>query len=277
DPDPPVGVPLGGRGLTKKNIGADPQHDPDGHLRPPARGVGDETGRRHQLVHPVAVHGRGADPGDARRRGRRAGGPRPLLRDRARHDQDRGQPGEHHRPDVPRRLGGGRHLHPGGPGRDRGGGGGLGLRRPPLPRRLTPGPAGPDPRSEQPAAGPTAALDTVAEWPVPHAAVAAARLAPGGPARLLGTSGPEHRVFPWASVTKPATALAVLVAVEEGTLGLDQPAGPPGSTVRHLLAHASGLSYRPGPPVAPPGRARIYSNAAYRVLADILAERARMP
>ena len=73
-------------------------------------------------------------------------------------------------------------------------------------------------------------------------------------------------MLPWASVTKPATALAVLVAVEEGTLDLDEPAGPPGSTVRHLLAHASGLGPDHGPPVEPPGTRRIYSNAGYVVL-----------
>ena len=45
---------------------------------------------------------------------------------------------------------------------------------------------------------------------------------------LVGATGPVDRPFPWASVTKPVTALAVLVAVEEGTLALDAPAGPPG-------------------------------------------------
>ena len=35
----------------------------------------------------------------------------------------------------------------------------------------------------------------------------------------------------------------MLVAAEEGALDLDEPAGPPGSTVRHLLAHASGLPF----------------------------------
>jgi CubicO group peptidase (beta-lactamase class C family) len=81
----------------------------------------------------------------------------------------------------------------------------------------------------------------------------------------------------WASVTKSATALAVLVAVEEGTLGLDDPAGPPGSTVRHLLAHASGLGPDPGPPVEAPGVRRIYSNAGYQVLGAALEARSGMP
>jgi CubicO group peptidase (beta-lactamase class C family) len=77
-------------------------------------------------------------------------------------------------------------------------------------------------------------------------------------------------------VTKPATALAVLVAVEEGTLALDEPAGPGGSTVRHLLAHASGLGPEPGPPLARPGVSRIYSNVGFAILGELLAERSGM-
>jgi len=88
--------------------------------------------------------------------------------------------------------------------------------------------------------------------------------------------GPDTRSFPWASVTKLATALAVLVAAEEGTLALDDPAGPAGATVRHLLAHASGLGPRPGAPLAPPAETRIYSNAGYLVLGDLIAERSGM-
>ncbi len=78
-------------------------------------------------------------------------------------------------------------------------------------------------------------------------------------------------------MTKPATALAVLVAVEEGSWTLDDPAGPEGSTVRHLLAHASGLGPEPGPPLARPGVNRIYSNAGYLVLGDLVAERTGIP
>jgi CubicO group peptidase (beta-lactamase class C family) len=90
---------------------------------------------------------------------------------------------------------------------------------------------------------------------------------------VLGSVGPDSRSFPWASVTKLATALAVLIAAEEGTLSLDEPAGPTGATVRHLLAHASGLGLEPGPPVAAPGASRIYSNAGYLVLGDLIADR----
>jgi CubicO group peptidase (beta-lactamase class C family) len=68
----------------------------------------------------------------------------------------------------------------------------------------------------------------------------------------------------------------MLVAAEEGTIDLDEPAGPPGSTVRHLLAHASGLPFEPGPPISRPGRRRIYSNYGFDVAAALLEERAEM-
>jgi len=119
------------------------------------------------------------------------------------------------------------------------------------------------------------ALDEVIRWPVDAAAVGVVRTGvPGDPGTAVGDPG---RAYPWASVTKPATALAVLVAVEEGTLTLDQPAGPPGSTVRHLLAHASGLGPEEGPPVEQPGRRRIYSNAGFVVLGRVVEEASGMP
>jgi CubicO group peptidase (beta-lactamase class C family) len=80
-----------------------------------------------------------------------------------------------------------------------------------------------------------------------------------------------------ASVSKPVVALATLVAAEEGVVDLDEPAGPPGSTVRHLLSHASGLPFEGTTPIAQPGRRRIYSNEAFRFVADHLAARAEMP
>src|SRR5674476_1264384 len=95
-------------------------------------------------------------------------------------------------------------------------------------------------------------------------------------AETVEVVGPQDRLFPWASVTKPVTALAVLVAIEEGTLSLDLPAGPPGSTIRHLLAHASGLGPDRGPPLAKPHTRRIYSNFGYDVLADVLVQRSGM-
>lgn len=118
-------------------------------------------------------------------------------------------------------------------------------------------------------------LDLVAGWPVRAAAVgvlAGERTGPGS--SLLGTTGDAARSFPWASVTKLCTALGVLVAVEEGTMGLSDPAGPPGATVAHLLAHASGLAPDRREQIAPPATRRIYSNAGYELLGDLLAERA---
>jgi CubicO group peptidase (beta-lactamase class C family) len=116
------------------------------------------------------------------------------------------------------------------------------------------------------------ALRQVDGWPAENVVAGVAR---GGD--VVATHGPRDREFRWASVTKPVTALAVLVAAEEGTLDLDESAGPPGSTVRHLLAHASGLPFDGRDPIAPPGRRRIYSNTGFDVLAELVAERAEMP
>jgi len=77
-------------------------------------------------------------------------------------------------------------------------------------------------------------------------------------------------------VTKLATALAVLVGVEEQSVSLDDRLGPPGSTTAHLLSHASGLG-PDGDVVALPGTRRIYSNAGYHLVADHLASRSAMP
>jgi CubicO group peptidase (beta-lactamase class C family) len=71
--------------------------------------------------------------------------------------------------------------------------------------------------------------------------------------------------------------MAALVALEEGVVELDDPAGPPGSTVRHLFAHASGLPLNDGPPVASPGRRRIYSNSGFEALAAHVEQAAGMP
>jgi CubicO group peptidase (beta-lactamase class C family) len=93
----------------------------------------------------------------------------------------------------------------------------------------------------------------------------------------VGTYGEPSRSVRLASVSKPVTALATLVAAEEGVVDLDEPAGPSGSTVRHLLAHGSGLPFEGAEPIARPGHRRIYSNEAYRVLAHHLSGRAEMP
>jgi CubicO group peptidase (beta-lactamase class C family) len=88
--------------------------------------------------------------------------------------------------------------------------------------------------------------------------------------------GDVARSFEWASVTKLATAVAVLVACEEGIVDLDEAAGPPGATLRHLLAHASGLAFDEQATLARPGRRRIYSNTGFELAAALVAERAEM-
>jgi CubicO group peptidase (beta-lactamase class C family) len=115
------------------------------------------------------------------------------------------------------------------------------------------------------------ALESIDRWPTEHAVAAVV-----GRDRVLGSRGDARQVFRWASVTKLFTAFAVLVAAEEGVLDLDEPAGPRGSTVRHLLAHASGLPFEGEAPIAPPGERRIYSNSGFDALGRVLAERAEM-
>lgn len=93
---------------------------------------------------------------------------------------------------------------------------------------------------------------------------------------VVATHGEVNRVFRLASVSKMLTAWAVLVAVEEGIVSLDEPAGPPGSTLRHLLAHAAGFGFDTEVPITRPERNRIYSNTGIEVAAAHVAERADM-
>ncbi len=114
-------------------------------------------------------------------------------------------------------------------------------------------------------------LSAVAGWPVETAAVGVT-----SPTETLAATGPLDKALPLASVTKLLTAMAVLVAVEEETLDLDDPAGPEGSTVAHLLAHASGLGFDGGR-LAKPGRHRIYSNTGFGLLGELLAAASGIP
>ncbi|WP_069811599.1 serine hydrolase domain-containing protein [Streptomyces sp. TP-A0874] len=115
-------------------------------------------------------------------------------------------------------------------------------------------------------------LPMIENWPVPTAAAAVVR-ADG----TVAAHGPTDRRFPLASVTKPLAAYAALVACEEGAVELDEPAGPAGSTIRHLLAHSSGLAFDEDRPMAAPGTRRLYSNAGFEALGDHIAKAAEMP
>lgn len=100
---------------------------------------------------------------------------------------------------------------------------------------------------------------------------------PGSPSLVVvGAEGvlgshDEGRVYQLASVTKLLTALTVLVAAEQGDVSLDSPAGPQGSTLRHLLAHASGLGFEEDRVRAAPGARRIYSNRGMDLAAAYLS------
>ena len=94
------------------------------------------------------------------------------------------------------------------------------------------------------------ALDLVAGWPVGAAAVGVVD---------HGALGDVGRPFAWASVTKLLTTIAALVAVEEGTLVLDD-------DLRRLLSHAP----------AGAGR-RVYGNEGFEEVARRLAGAAGMP
>ena len=116
------------------------------------------------------------------------------------------------------------------------------------------------------------ALRQIDDWPVPLAA--AGIVTASGRVEVAGAADAS---FHLASVSKPVAALALLVAAEEGVVDLDASEGPPGSTVRHLLAHASGLPFEGTVPVAHPATRRIYSNQGFRVLGEHLERHAAMP
>lgn len=118
-----------------------------------------------------------------------------------------------------------------------------------------------------------AALAAAGSWDAPHHAAAVL----DATGTVLGTAGDTSRSFRLASISKLLTTYAGLVALEEGTIGLDDPAGPPGATVRHLLAHASGLGFDEPRVLARPGTRRVYSNPGIVAFADHLAAEAGMP
>ncbi len=121
------------------------------------------------------------------------------------------------------------------------------------------------------------ALDQLTAWPVNRCAAAVVT-----PAGIIAAAGDLAEPFVLASLTKPLAAVAALVAVQEGAIGLDDPLGGPlidaslaaelpGVTLRHLLAHASGMAPEAARRSAAPGTRRIYSNAAFDVLGDVVA------
>ena len=141
-----------------------------------------------------------------------------------------------------------------------------------------------------------AALPALAQFDFPVAMIAS-ELTVDGRVRTLVEAGQIDEVFPFASVTKPIVAWSALVAVERGLLDLEAPAGAgtahgaagagtahsaaramlPGATVRHLLAHASGIAFDSDAVLAAPGTRRIYSNRGIEILGERLQEATATP
>ncbi len=118
-------------------------------------------------------------------------------------------------------------------------------------------------------------LAAVARWPVTTAA--AAVVDRNG---IVASSGDLGHEFALASVTKPLAALAILVAVEEEAVRLDDPADEavvPGATLRHLLAHASGYAPERAMRSAAPGTRRIYSNVGIERAAHLVEAGTDLP
>ena len=124
--------------------------------------------------------------------------------------------------------------------------------------------------SPSPAASPSPAtsLSALADFDFPTALV----VSQGG--QVLAQAGQVESDFAFASVTKPLVAWSAAVAYERALLDLDAPVGPhlPGASVRHLLAHASGVAPNDDSVLAAPGTKRIYSNRGIELLGQVLEQ-----
>jgi CubicO group peptidase (beta-lactamase class C family) len=111
------------------------------------------------------------------------------------------------------------------------------------------------------------AFDLADAWPVEHRSVGF--IDRRGQIHLHGD---RERVYRLASLSKLMTAWATLIAVEDGSITLDDLVDDRGCTVRHLLCHAGGYGFDNPTPIVSPGRKRIYSNTGYDMLAEYVAE-----
>ena len=137
----------------------------------------------------------------------------------------------------------------------------------------------------------------VNSWPVAHFGLWAIGYGGEPPGRVVKL-GEMKAQFWLASLSKPISALAVLVGFEEGLFALDDPVSPLEISWRELLCHASGLAYdhagavgiadlelhfgsdsvrRSGYFIRGPRQRRIYSNLGFEVLAHALSSEANMP
>ncbi|WP_417373168.1 serine hydrolase domain-containing protein [Glutamicibacter protophormiae] len=91
-----------------------------------------------------------------------------------------------------------------------------------------------------------------------------------GQGAIAGQHGDPDRPYALASVTKLLSTYAFLIALEEGAIGLEDPAGPEGSTVHHLLAHTAGYDFDSEVIRFEVGAKRGYSNCGFEKLAEHL-------
>jgi CubicO group peptidase (beta-lactamase class C family) len=134
-------------------------------------------------------------------------------------------------------------------------------------------------------------LSQIDDWPVPHAAVAV--IGPGG---IVAQHGAHDHEFRLASISKVMMGYATLIAVEEGSVKLDDVVEPGGDlehrgsverngangpvpvSLRHLLSHAAGFGFDSGSKqVSAPETRRIYSNEGIERAARYVEQQTGMP
>ena len=109
-------------------------------------------------------------------------------------------------------------------------------------------------------------------WAVERSSIAVMHRTAGSVEMTVDTHGDQDFRQRIASLSKPLSAWATLVAVEEGSVSLDDPVGQPGCTLRHLLSHTGGYPFFGDEPVGKPGAKRIYSNTGYDMVAAHVAD-----
>ena len=107
------------------------------------------------------------------------------------------------------------------------------------------------------------AFDLVRQWPAPNSAAAVIDNNDN-----LQIHGDTSMVFRLASISKVMTAWAALIALEDGSVSLEDPVGQDGCTLRHLLSHAGGYGFSNSDALISPGRKRVYSNSGYEMIAQ---------
>ena len=107
-----------------------------------------------------------------------------------------------------------------------------------------------------------AAWELAESWPVDNVSIGVRH---AGGTESFGDIQRSQRI---ASVSKPLAAWAVLIAIEEGSINMDDAVGQAGCTVRHLLSHAGGYSFDGAQPITRPETKRIYSNTGFELLAE---------